>query len=776
MPDDRKRIRVACDACRRKKIKCDGKVPCSHCKSANEQVCHYAERQPKKQRNLGARDSKLLLSARMERLEEIILDLSDRLGGLTDARDRIVSGRPSNLDSEDSDDSAENGDATYSRVASEAADGNTSGNKKGRNALPLKNLELFFGAHSFASVVSKSSIDWMIEQVGDENKDLIQPLSNMPLLFQSKTMLFYAKWIDPPALSTEKKQKLMTRPFPENSTLVFGILDMFMTPILRMEGVGDIKRIRGMFEKYYNGKQRFSLAELLTMTVSLAFLIFMRFETNVGPLEQVNDGTEWSDKSLRQLEDTLMNNAIFFYHRLSVVGGGIDTIEAILLFTGYLECHWYAPEVNYMLLVPAIRYAQDMGLHRIESYEMLDVDTASYRKRIWWVCCYMDMEICFRNGKSPIINRADVSPELLDIDVAEIAVSETPLIRSLHKYFSNVLLIRARSYEWLFSATADVGDFASLLRNLDALNEELFATADKLPPSMKPVFFNDTAFHIVNHKDKVENETSWAVRLTFFYHIMLINRLPLMFSFEDEDVDRKAYYLNLSLNSARTMAHLLKSSEGANLSNSFFEWVLFFPSSAFLHLLTVIMKHPKSPEAYSDLMLLIETSMDFLNRRGFDRGADLLSKFQHYSFTLVMFKILLKIVITIFERKTGIVVLEGNPTLQDHLNSARDMMPELFGSVESFRLTVISVAPLVISQSPFVDETKPSPSQSSTSSFSSGKRQLLHPNDPTAHLNSQNIPFSPFPSSGHFQEDIDSLIRAQMKELPNIFFDNSPQF
>lgn len=709
----------------------------------------------KKQKSVN-KDPKMLLSKRMERLEEIIMDLSERLGAPPEPR--TLKG----MESPESDSEEE----TFTRAASESVE--ATGKRDGKGAMPLKSLTLFFGAHSFASMVSQSLIEWMELQVGESLKDVIKPLVNMPHFFRSKAWPFYAKWLDPPAVRPEEKKRLMTRPFPENSTLVFGILDMFMTPILRMEGVGDIKRIRGMFESYYKNKQRFTTAEFLTMTVALAFLIFMRFETNIGPLEQVNDGTEWSDNSLLSLEDNLMSNAIYYFHRLSVIGGGIDTIEAILLFTGYLECHWFSPEVNYMLLAPAIRYAQDMGLHRIESYEDLDVETATHRKRIWWVCCYMDMEICFRNGKSPIINRADVSPELLDIDVSLITVSETPLIRSLHDFFSDILRIRARSYELLFSATADVRDFALLLRNLDFLNEQLFSTANRLPLMVKPIFFNDPAFHIFTHKDKVENEISWAVRLTYFYHVMLINRLPLMFKFDDEEEERKVYYRNLSLNSARTMAHLLKSTEGGNLSNSFFEWVLFFPSSAFLHLSTTIMKNPQASDAYSDLMLLIETSMDFLNRRGFDRASNLTSKFTRYSLTLVMYKIVLRIVIAVFERQTAIKILEADSPLMKHLDSAKETLPEIFGSVEDIRLSHVAVIPKVTGQSPFVDELRKSPA-SSTSSFTSGKRLLLHPEVPSV---DQNISLSPFSQSGHFaHEDIDMLIRAQMRELPNVFSD-----
>lgn len=47
-PNDksRKRIRVACDTCRKKKIKCNGTFPCLNCiQTKNESNCHYSDRQ-----------------------------------------------------------------------------------------------------------------------------------------------------------------------------------------------------------------------------------------------------------------------------------------------------------------------------------------------------------------------------------------------------------------------------------------------------------------------------------------------------------------------------------------------------------------------------------------------------------------------------------------------------------------------------------------------------------------------------------------------------------
>lgn len=43
----KKRIRVACDSCRRKKIKCDGQYPCGNCQQSNGSGCNYKERQEK---------------------------------------------------------------------------------------------------------------------------------------------------------------------------------------------------------------------------------------------------------------------------------------------------------------------------------------------------------------------------------------------------------------------------------------------------------------------------------------------------------------------------------------------------------------------------------------------------------------------------------------------------------------------------------------------------------------------------------------------------------
>ena len=44
----RRRIARACDLCRRRKIKCDGRLPCSHCKNYNSECVYHFEQKARK--------------------------------------------------------------------------------------------------------------------------------------------------------------------------------------------------------------------------------------------------------------------------------------------------------------------------------------------------------------------------------------------------------------------------------------------------------------------------------------------------------------------------------------------------------------------------------------------------------------------------------------------------------------------------------------------------------------------------------------------------------
>lgn len=770
---------MACDTCRKKKIRCDGASRCLNCVQAKEADCHYENRPPKKPRlnKAGRKSGKLIdfLNSRIERLENVILNLSDRLGETAGTQQQLKANIDESLSSESEDEIS-----SSTRLSSE--DEVSKPAKAERN--PKQN-ELYLGTHSFISIMSSSSLQWIEDQLGPDLA-LMMPLRNIPILFQAKARLFLMKWIDPPNYDAEGKKKLLELPFPEDSASVFAVLDSYYTSILHMHAVGEVLRIRHLFERYYKpNRPKFRTPELLMMTIALLYSLVVETEHDLNLICSTPSSFHGQSSSTLHfntwaLQDQLLNYAVSYYYRLSVAGEGTETVEALLMFVSFLECNCISPQINSLILMPAIRFAYDLGLHRAETYVGLTHEAASHRRRLWWMCQHLDMEICFRGGKSPIINKSDVSAELLDTDDLDFW-AVTPKLKNtmLHFYFSRIVRVRSLSYEKLFLGTANLDTFAILANNLNSLNADMFNTAAALPEEMRPVFFNDPNFrkHLADKQSREINETSLAVQLSFFSHMMVINRLPLLLSFPDGDTAKKTIYRNLSLNSARTVLELLKAYTRDNMSDSFYNWVTFFPLNAFLHLLAACMNYPHLPEAYNDLHLLIATSMEFF-RRGY-RNLDYNSKFEICTLVKIVFKAMLKIVIVIFENKTGVQILEGNEELIAHLDLPRKTFPELYSSRDAFKLLYIHYAN-VTGKLPFSTEPPMNNSPLTRNGSSVASPPQIHPTMSIM----QGEPMSqPLYSDGllaadtdNLYDDIDLLINTHVSQLPNFFFDSNLQF
>lgn len=726
-PEPRKRTRVACDTCRKKKIRCDGQPRCQNCAMANEKECHYEVRPLKKpkhhprplQRNMDA------LSMRLLRVESVLMLIADRFGaGVADQlkeRDELLG-----LEL-----------ATPPSV------------EPPQLRHYLKQMESYMGSHSFLIILLQSSIEWMEQQLGPDQAHLMEPFVKMLLVLHNKFRHFISKWIDQPVCDPETRRRLQELPFPKNSATVYRLLDHFLGLFLQMETVGDIGKIRGMFDRYYSQKRSFRTAELLIMTSALLYC-----------LVATGGEIDLSEDELWALQDQLLTQAIFYYQRLCVVGDGLETVEAMLMFLIYLECSCVGLKVNNMVLALAVRFAKDVGLHRAEMYENISAEESDRRKRMWWKCYYLDLENCFRSGKPPLISKYDVSPQLSQVDPLTLALELPNDENHFFYFFSLIVHMRSLSYERFFSATATFDTFKSLLDQLDALNAELFSIAGVLPEHMRPLFANDPKFQRFENFKEATRELHFIVHLTFFTHLMTINRLPLLLLFDEVDEAKKLAYRSLALNCARTVLEMFGCFGEHQVLDSFYSWFIFYPLIAFLHLLAACMNNPQSPEAYADLQLLINAAPIFLRRR-MSRRFDGFVKWEISYLVQVLYKMMMRIVLAIHEKRTGIKILEFNETLKKEIELSRASHPELFGSPYRKPAEV----PQMMGQLAFSSDERTSRSSSfDLSSF--GKV------DPRVYPVPPPILYDAVPPPEPM-EDLDAFINSRMVPLPHSFFEGN---
>lgn len=900
----KKRIRVACDLCRRKKVKCDGGYPCSNCLQAGESDCHYKERPKrgagtnKKPKRASTIKTLEQLDTRMQKLESSISLIVSRLqsivpqptvspitrkpsapqsaeSGSEDMDDDVdEDDENDDEDDDDQDDDDDNDDddefsqdnnssyssPTYQNNLNKLKTGNAAKNeskedsqkkdlprrKSVKNILYTGKFDSHFGNHSFLGIFSLKSLQWILKSLGPEHADVVAPFFRFPFTIQRKMKHSIQRWIDIPSLSPSDRARL-DNPFPENPDLVFAILDTYYEKMVLCRILVPTISLKKLFESYYglNGqrKRKLKSSELLMMTVGLAFCLCCKVECENRPLypdEQFHEPpviASLDAKTALDLQNTYLDNAIYYYHRISVISEGVESVEAILLLVMYVEISWFSSHVNFILCSTAIRYAQELGFHRAESYEGLPEELCTRRRKLWWFCYYYDLEICFRTGKPPVINSSDVSNHFgPDVGLSPFSVispdSMLPVhlmndhltfpevkasfdylnvddeLVSHHYYFALLTRLRSRSYKSLFMASAKIDTFASLSAALDEINSEMFELRQFVPEDSQPFFYNHPSFKqpkLVTLKD----DSILSVQLSYFFLLMTVNRIPLLVctSDYDENSGRGLNYKNLSLDSARTILTLVQNFTSRS-SLAFFNWIAFFPLSAFLNLLASIINHPASPDVKNDLNLLIDSSMNFFSLAiSLDNSKR--SNIQQNEDELIaaIIKLMLRVVITMVEVKTGAKV--RTEKIDKHIMSALDQLPDL-GRNTGPLYNITGSSPFSVGVNKHIDSSISSrasetdgashaPEPFSITTEVNGVDGVSSENNPSPNINSlfrmalpndfMDAQFGQHQlntiqdydlgatginvGSRPFEHHCDYLLYDQVMGLPNFFFDNS---
>lgn len=758
--NSKRRIKIACDICRRKKIKCDGSYPCENCaQSKKPKVCLYSERLTKRQPRIHKlshkshnsssktdsvpvkqginRDSSSSMESRMVKLESVLERLTNTVELLADRIKKpskpyhLETGYSMDIDSREA--SSATSDAghrghekegfAHSREGVASADGTGDG---GSNLPRMTGYALYIGTQSIFSIFSRDSLDWMEQKLGPRGAECITPLKNTLVVCHNKLSTFLNKWIEPPLNDAHTRQKLMHRPFPSDSKLVMELVDLYGS-IPMITFLVEAETIRKLFISYYDGlsdtskRRNFTASELLMMTSVLMM-----------GLDVMMDKTRHrKDAKLNHLQEKLLENAIYYYHRLCLVSEGLETIEAILLLISYCDSNWITSHINYIPKAVVVRYAQEIGLHRIEYFNKLSDKEQDRRRVIWWFCYYYDTDMCFRFGKPPSINIDDVTTctetdvltaciqgstcyldpnfdgdELdrqMSIAVADEALLGDPalplsfrLLKKLksfkdgsfyyHFYGMHMAKIKSESYNLLFSASARLRDFDALANALEHLNLEMSELAKYVSEDDRPRFYNDPLFHFIDLKiPEPERGTILAGQLAFFAHMMVINRFPFVVQTDKVDAGSQILkFRNTSLDAARTILVLMKQLNKDTVDPTFINWVVYYPIIAFLTLGASVLNHPTSPDVANDIKLMTETSMGFFDFvDDFAKPDKNLRTRGGVSIELIV-RLMLKVVISAYENETGISVVQNDEALRVHLNSVQVKFPELYQETTEF--------------------------------------------------------------------------------------------
>lgn len=740
MEDKPKRTTVACDFCRNKKIKCDGSSPCANCVQFKSESCKYSERSRKRKRHgTPTSDSLSALDSRLTRLESLLSRVADKLEpGVT---------KEITLRKNDSKESDEEGKITIEAtshlrhdcipnglledmpsVRAEASPGYLDSKNPSLgaspNVAPGKNgslhdvdekskgpmstkFDLYLGSHSIFSILLGNSLDHLVHFLQPKDYHVLTPLRNLPTLFhlrmaRSIALLHRSTSFDPRA-----KPSIFDRPIPYEPELIMSLIKNHYAELPLAALICDPDHVLLLFDKYFTNKNyHFKVSELFIMLVSVCLTISCKFcqdspTTTPGSELGSEKGVISVDEfdKLEKLKQELNYNCVLYYYRLLMWADGFETIQAFLLYVMFNELQEIAPFINFIILAVAIRHGHEQGLHRPEISDELPGKDRTQRIRVWIICLLLDMEVSFRQGKTPLNNFNDIpvrSVNLPQHNISEIPQSfyDTLLDRkylSLNSpkdndnFYLMALLtftkIRARSYAELFACNVHFENFGAFIYRLGLINDEMLALADLLG-SMSPRFYNE-----YNHGARTLGSVPQRYtffHMNFFAHLMTINRLPFMIEdIESPEID-VSRFRNFTLNSARSiliMCHTFCSVR----HNPWVDWAYWFPISAFVCLGRMCLNRPKSLETPKDIQLLVDSCKVITAfKKEINAGAFKYSSEKEMLMSL-MLRLMLRLVVRSVESATNTQMIDDKT--RQYLESTKKICPELFLSSEEFLKT-----------------------------------------------------------------------------------------
>ncbi|KAL9605287.1 MAG: hypothetical protein Q9179_001535 [Wetmoreana sp. 5 TL-2023] len=617
--DDAKRRRIAkaCDMCRKKKIKCDGKMPaCSHCINyKTECIFTHVEkkRAPPKgakyieglENRLGRMEALLKLSGLLNDDDVDRTDLSaleKRLADKTTMRSNATTPSPTPQPHSGSQPPMASGSLLHSQAAnkiptpqsSTGSPNPTEENKKEEEVEALSDMMCslvtnnygetrYIGSSSGFSIFSPKGIQWINEKTGDNSfQEMI-----------SAAAADDTKWVYwRPEIFGDMFARRTFMPLPpqhEALSLCKDYFDNFncMFPLFHEP------TFMHLVNKQYSRQPYEGSGWWASFNIALAIAHRIRVMNNVVPQEEDNKAWMYLKNAMGVLTELTMRN--------------LDLLSAMFLL-GTPN-----PQPSFFLVAAAIRLANSIGLHKRGSGFNLNPVEIEQRKRVFWIGYLLDKDICLRSGRPPAQDDDDMNVELPSEDpidnIGNIPLADGNGKINLFRLMCSFAVIESKVYKQLYSTKASKQSDGALLNTIGELDKELEEWKDAIPIDIRPEHEIKAAYpplvlHIVVlhfayynclttiHRMSVHHGY-WTDRLSN-YAIQGLNARPLN--------PRVFSSAALCVQAARASIHLIKYIPQGDYSCVWL--ILYFPVSALVTLFANILQNPQEPRARSDVRLM----------------------------------------------------------------------------------------------------------------------------------------------------------------------------
>ncbi|KIV85314.1 hypothetical protein PV11_01019 [Exophiala sideris] len=643
----RRRIARACDMCRKKKIKCDGKMPkCGHCINYKTE-CIFTQvekkRNPPKgakyieglENRLGRMESLLRMSGLLTEEDAGKTDLGaleKRLAEKTSSKDHppkrtespapLRSGAGSSVHESSPRASSirDSHDTPRESVTSPSTENGEKSREEVENlseamcSLVTNNVgeTRYIGSSSAFSIFSSKGIEWVNEKTGDTSfQETIQNAVNeddnkwqywKPEIFGD---IFVRRVFKP--LPPKEEALSLFKDFFENFNCMF---PLFHEPTFMH-----------LVDKQYSKDPYEGSGWWASINVALAIAYRIRVMSNVVPQE--DDNKAW----------LYLKNAMGVITELTMRNTDLLSVQALLGMALFLQ-GTPNPQPSFFLISAAIRCSHTIGLHKRGSAFNLNPIEVEQRKRVFWIAYLLDKDSCLRAGRPPAQDDDDMNVELPSEDppdnIGNVPLADGKSKINLFRLMCEFAIISSKVYRQLYSVNASKQSDGELLNTIGELDKELEAWKDSIPIDFRPEHEIKTShtpliLHIVVlhfsyynclttiHRMSVHHGY-WTSRLSE-YAIQGLNARPLN--------PRVFSSAALCVSAARASIHLIKYIPQGDFACVWL--ILYFPVSALVTLFANILQNPQDTRARADIKLM-DLVVNFLSNVAHDEGTGSLNR------------------------------------------------------------------------------------------------------------------------------------------------------
>ncbi|CDO94457.1 unnamed protein product [Kluyveromyces dobzhanskii CBS 2104] len=300
------------------------------------------------------------------------------------------------------------------------------------------------------------------------------------------------------------------RPLPD-ATRCQRIMEIYFN-LLASDDLNVIEPVacQAAFEKYFSSDPKdIPHSEHLMVNVLVALGCLYTRHSLMESSHYRKDRLDFTPEKLFQIENDCYQNALFYYHKISLVSEGILSIQGLLLFYTYIKAS-ISSEAALNVFVVAVKFARDLELSYLDNFNHLPREEFLQIRSIWLFCYLNDSSIAMTLGKPPIINESDMSVAFgrnyfktlkadcaisrsPDTDVLEAMKDESLVVDWIKKnpwYFSVILnyfraclcKISNKIIRYLFSIDAtSVWTFDEIVNKIKEIKSDLVEFSDNMP-------------------------------------------------------------------------------------------------------------------------------------------------------------------------------------------------------------------------------------------------------------------------------------------------------